>query len=108
MAGLVTGSGTAPGFQIQLTNSSLTTFATSGILTPGFSSTMADYTISYTVEAADPLIGQGLRIMLTKEAGGNQVNFDNVRLSVVPIPEPSTSIVLISGIALLGLRRRRA
>ena len=99
---------TSSGFRIQLTNSIFTSFSSSSAINPVDDYALNDYTISYTVAAGDPLIGQGLRINLINENESNQTSFDNVRLTVDNIPEPSTSLVLISGLALLGLRRRRA
>ena len=90
------GEGPPPGFQIQLTNSLLTSFATSAVTSPDFGSAMVDYTISYTVGQNDPLIGQGLRIKLAKVSGGNQVNFDNVRLTVNQATFTSNIIVIIT------------
>mgnify|MGYP000524101548 CR=1 FL=1 len=96
------------GFRIQLTNSAFTPLFTSFITNPADDYAFNDYTISYTIAAGDPFIGQGLRINLINENESNQTSFDNIRLTVDNIPEPSTSLVLISGLALLGLRRRRA
>ncbi len=57
--------------------------------------------IEYTPTDADP-IGQQLEIRLTSQFLG--VNYDNVRLTVVP--EPNTALLLSLGLIRIGIRRR--
>ena len=76
------------GFQIQLTNSNLTPFASSNISDPVDDNTFRAVTLSYTVGTNSPFIGQGLRIRLINQAGSNQTNFDNVRLTFTPVSVP--------------------
>ncbi|HWB59571.1 MAG TPA: PEP-CTERM sorting domain-containing protein [Chthoniobacteraceae bacterium] len=73
-------------------------------------------TITYTSSASDPLAGQTLSmefqsltpVQQGSETGG-QTLFDNVKLIATPIPEPSTSALLVMAGAglLLAVRRRK-
>jgi len=72
-----------------------TTFlATGNTPSPGNWST---YTATFTGTDAN----EGEPILIRLIAGGIQGNFDNVRLTEVPIPEPSSMLLLASGV--LGL-----
>lgn len=64
-----------------------------------------DFTFSYTATGAET---GNLRIAMWAEnsAGGTHVAFDNVRLSLSVIPEPSAA--LLGGIGCLLLLRRRS
>ncbi len=65
-------------------------------------------TVNYTALAGNPFLGQALTIEL--HANGIQVNFDNVRLNVSPVPEPETYALMLAGLGLVGLaalRRKR-
>lgn len=58
--------------------------------------TFTPYTVTFTSTAADPNLGQGLRILLSNNTGA-QVNFDFVRLTQSapsPVPEASTTVSL--------------
>ena len=62
--------------------------------------------VTYTALASgDPFEGYNLGIALMGSAG-IQVLWDNVRMEVTPIPEPSTSLLL--GLGLVGLASRRS
>jgi MYXO-CTERM domain-containing protein len=60
--------------------------------------------VTFLALPEDPRIGQSLEIRLV--GLGNQVNFDNVTLSGVPIPTPGT-LALLAAAALISRRRRR-
>lgn len=63
--------------------------------------------VTYTALAGDPLIGQNLRIQL---AGGSYAAFDDVQLTAVAVPEPSSFILAafgLIGLAAWGWRRKR-
>jgi len=66
--------------------------------------------VTYTALPGDPLLGQPLEIRLdiANPGEGNETNFDNVRLSA--IPEPTTALLLATGLAGLAVagRRRRS
>ncbi|MEW6417141.1 MAG: PEP-CTERM sorting domain-containing protein [Nitrospirota bacterium] len=66
--------------------------------------------LSYEVLEDNPYIGQSLTIVLLNTGvSGTQVNFDNVRLENHPVPEPSTLLLLGSGLLGLGyfIRKKR-
>jgi hypothetical protein len=60
-------------------------------------------TLIFTSSASTPGLGDNLKIVLT--SGGTQADFDDVRLSSVPLPP--TVLLLGSGLAGLGLLRFR-
>lgn len=63
--------------------------------------------VTYTALASgDPFEGDNLGIALVGSAG-IQVLWDNVRMEVTPIPEPSTALLLGLGLVGLASRRRR-
>jgi hypothetical protein len=100
-----------------------TTIANSGELATPFTGglgikggTMQDRSFTYTVVAGDLARSGNVGLLLAAYGGsgtnnginssGNQAFFDNVRLDLAPIPEPSAA--LLGGLgALLLLRRRR-
>lgn len=87
-----------PGYHVQLLAGS-TILANGSSLTPndGFLTS----TVLYTATAADPHLGEALQIRLI--SNGQQVNFDNVRLTAIPldvagVPEPATGIIWMLGL----------
>ena len=62
-------------------------------------------TVNYTVLTGNPYLGQALKIEL--HSNGIQVNFDNVRLDVSPVPEPETYVLMLAGLGLVGVAARR-
>jgi hypothetical protein len=62
-------------------------------------------TVNYTALAGNAHLGQALTIRLT--SNGTQVNFDNVRLDVSPVPEPETYALMLAGLGLVGFAARR-
>jgi len=64
--------------------------------------------VHYTALTGNPLLGQALKIEL--HSNGIQVNFDNVRLDVSPVPEPASQALLLVGLFGIGavVRRRAA
>jgi hypothetical protein len=68
-------------------------------------------TVTYTALASDANLGQSLEIRLIHSGGSSQqIEWDDVRLDFVAIPEPSTFLLLLAGIlGVLGIgwRRRR-
>jgi hypothetical protein len=57
----------------------------------------------------DGSAGQEVRIWNNEGASSGNVNFDSIRLTPVPVPEPSTiALGLLGGASLLVLRRRQS
>jgi hypothetical protein len=72
--------------------------------------TFADYTTSFTTGASDASIGQSLFVLLGSDvtAGNNPIDYDDVRLVVTPVPEPSSmALAGVGSLAVLWLRQRR-
>lgn len=97
-----------PGYAIQLwANNNV--LASSSAITPA-QGTFATSTLSYLVTDTNPFLGSNLTIALVSY--GVQTVFDNVRLTNDPInsvPEPSTLLLLGSGLLGFGIfaRKRR-
>ncbi len=83
-----------------------TVLATGGGL-PAVQDTWEDFSISFTT--GDTVEGYLTIVLSTVAAGTIQADFDNVRLDMVPVPEPSTiaSLMAAAGLGGLVLRRRR-
>ena len=63
-------------------------------------------TVTYTASANDPLLGQSLEIRLVNPIGAAQNNYDDVRLSLSSVPEP-TSVLLLGIASCFGLLARK-
>jgi len=74
---------------------------------PGSGAYLVDQTITYTALASgDPFAGQQLGILFLNSAG-TQTLFDNVRLDIVAVPEPSSAALLgLGGLSLIFRRRK--
>jgi len=98
--------GSDPGSEALVINGH--TYLATGTLPVG--GNWATFTATYTGKAAD--VGKSIEILLSSP--GVQADWDNVKLSGVPgsdVPETTTSLLLGTGLALLGLvarRKRRA
>ena len=71
--------------------------------------TFADYITSFTTGASDSSIGQSLFVLLGSDvtAGNNPIDYDDVRLVVTPVPEPSSmALAGVGSLAVLLLRYR--
>ena len=69
--------------------------------------TIATQTTNYTVQSGDAVVGKEVSLLLTRGGSGNYSRFDDAVLSVVPVPEPSSSALLgLGGLALIMRRRK--
>ena len=76
------------------------------VVAPGSGAYLINQTVSYTAVAGDAFVGQQIGIALVNTAG-TQTLYDNVRLDIVAVPEPSSAALLgLGGFALI-LRRRK-
>ncbi len=71
--------------------------------------TFTDYTVSFSTGATGPLIGQALTASIGHAADlDSAIIADNVRIDASPVPEPSTTALLLGTLVLtLGRRKRR-
>ena len=102
-AGFTIGGG-SPGYRTSLLAGSTLLAQDNNMLVLPFGS-LATSTIQYIAGQANPFLGQPLTIRI--QSLGVETVFDNVRLSVVPIPEPATYLLLVVGLTVL-LRRVNA
>jgi hypothetical protein len=93
---------TFPGYSVALLAGG-TVLASESSLTPN--NGWLTSTVNYTALASNAHLGQALTIQLT--SGGTQVNFDNVRLDVSPVPEPEIYALMLAGLGLVGFAARR-
>jgi len=97
-----------PGYGVELLAGSTVLAMDNNTLTPG-EGIFQTITVTFTTGASHPNSGQALAIRLVSLNGpGVEVNFDNVTLNAVTVPEP-TSLVLLSlgGLIALMFRRRQ-
>ncbi len=76
----------------------------------GIQGTFFDLSYSFTATPAEDSLPIGIQLFANNtSASFEQGNFDNVRLSIVEVPEPSSLalIALAGGACLLGRRRYR-
>jgi hypothetical protein len=71
--------------------------------------TYADYSTGFTTGTSESFIGQSLFVLLGSDvaAGNNPISYDNVRLTLTAVPEPSTLALAMGGLALFAVRRWR-
>lgn len=93
-------------YQVELLAGSTLLAEDNNTLNPA-AGTFATSTLTYTATAADPNLGQHLKIVLMSGPGTQQANFDSVTLTG-PVPEPSTIVLMcFAGIGLAESLRRR-
>lgn len=72
---------------------------------PGSVDSWQDFTVSFTTGAS---VAGDLSILLAvQDAPAIQADFDNVRLDATPVPEPSTYALVLGGLTLFPLVRRK-
>lgn len=89
------------------------TVANSGTFTRSNDGIMTDEEFTYTVVLADLSRSGNVGVLLVSDGGGNdagteQAFFDNVRLDLTAVPEPTSSLLLGIGLSSFALRRRRS
>ena len=97
--------GSTSGFSTPLSNTNGTAELT-GIAPPN-GEYLLNQSVTYTALASgDPFAGQNLGVALVGSSG-TQVIYDNVRLDISAVPEPSTLVLAVLGLVGLAVRRRR-
>jgi hypothetical protein len=100
-----TGSGSGP----TSLNYNLGVAATS-VLVKDYYGYLNTFNYTLTLNGTESFIGQEIAIVLKANRNGSwqqNVSFDNVQLTYVAVPEPSTYALVVGGIATLLLIRRR-
>jgi hypothetical protein len=87
-----------------------TALASQALVSPAVQGTFADESVTLTVLAGDPNIGNPFQIELSGYSPHTDAttDFDNIRLDYVPAPEPSTfALVAVAMAGLFGMARMR-
>lgn len=85
-----------PGYRVDLMAGSTVLASDNNSLSPG-EGVFLTSTVSFTTGSTHPDAGQPLAIRLVNLNGaGVEVNFDNVRLDAVAVPEPAGGMILVS------------
>ena len=76
------------------------------------STTFQDITLTLDTSVVTSAVGQNIAVLLEQNlmlgaAYGRDVQYDNVRLSSSPVPEPATFVMLATGFSMLAMFRRR-
>ncbi|MFK7909009.1 MAG: PEP-CTERM sorting domain-containing protein [Akkermansiaceae bacterium] len=96
-----------PGYRVELLAGSTLIASDNNTLTPA-EGIFETSVVSFTTEASHANAGEALSIRLVNLNGpGIEVNFDNVRLDVSPVPEPSTVGLGVMGLICALFKRRR-
>lgn len=96
-----------PGYRIELRAGDTLLAASSGNVAPPEGGFETDH-LSFATGVAHAALGQALAIRLVNLDGlGIEVDFDDVRLSAVPVPEPTTTALWLAAGGLAWLRSRR-
>jgi len=93
-----------PGYEVELLAGGQVLAADLNTLTVT-SGSFATSVVQYTSSSADTQLGQALGIRF--RSLGQQANFDDVRLTVSPIPEPSSAVGLMFFTTSIWLTRRK-
>jgi hypothetical protein len=98
-----------PGYRVDLMAGALLIASDNNTLLPG-EGRFLQSTVTAVIGASHPAAGQPLGIRLVSLDGptGIEVNFDDVRLEAVAIPEPATTSAMVAGglLALASIRRQ--
>jgi len=95
-----------PQFQIRLDGLAATTVQSSGVI----DALGRETAVSGAILPGDPLIGQNISISISVFGQGSSygaVSFDRARLRAVPVPEPSSALLLGAGFVWLCSSRQR-
>lgn len=99
-----------PGYRVDLMAGDLVIAFDNNTLLPG-EGRFLQSTVTAAIGASHPAAGQPLGIRLVSLDGptGIEVNFDDVRLEAVAVPEPASTTALVAGglVAFAWMRRRR-
>lgn len=95
-----------PQFQIRLDGLAATTVQAGGVI----DALGRETAVSGAILPGDPLIGQNISISISVFGQGSSygaVSFDRARLRAVPVPEPSSALLLGAGLVWLCSSRQR-